>query len=158
MLQAVAGEPAERAVAEGIEPLLKSPAQTGHGVRASLWLILGNLADKGMAKMGWQDHKTLQQRGNQHADHHHRNIAQDIAYYTSHHQQWHERRHRGQGRSQYWPDHTLGSAFGGIDGLLSHTGMGVRVLPHHDGIVNDHPQGHDQGKQGNHVDGAADQP
>ena len=36
--------------------------------------------------------------------------------------------------------------------------MSVRILTHHYGIVHNHPQRHDQRKQGDHVDGATNKP
>ena len=111
-----------------------------------------------MAQVSRQYHKAFQQRRHQNTDHHQRNIAQNVADNAAHHQQRHKRSHRGQGRGQHRPHHALGGAFGGVDGLLSQAGMGVGILAHHDGVIHNHPQSHDQGKQRHHVDRATQQP
>ena len=161
MLETVSGEAPEPAFPEPVEPLFKALPETFNRARLfRLRRLRFFLAPgyKGMAQVRGQHDKTLKQRSDQNTDHHQWYITQDIADDSAHHQKRHEGRNGGQRRGQYRPDHAFRCTFRGIDGLLSHSGMGIGILAHHNGIVDDHPQCHDQCKQGNHVDGTTDQP
>ena len=102
-----------------------------------------------------QDHRALQQGTEQRRHHGNGHHGNEFAHDALHDEQRHERRHRG----RYRPDDRQGHFAGAVDGRLHRglaaTPVAVDVLAHHDGIVHQHAERHDEGEHGDHVEGAA---
>ncbi|CAI8316904.1 MAG: Uncharacterised protein [Rhodospirillaceae bacterium] len=113
---------------------------------------------EGVVHMPGQDEETLDQRGDQHRDHRHRDIAGDRPQPAGQEIQHPEGDDGGGRRGDHRPDHALGPDNGGLGGLVALLVQEVRVLPHHNGIIDDDPQRQDQREQREHVDRQAQRP
>ena len=109
-------------------------------------------------QMAGQYQKAFQQGGQDHTDHHEGNVEGDLAHGAAHHAQGQEGGNGGGTGSYHRPEHPACAPQGGTLGGFPLLQVGQRVLAHHNGIVDDDPQGQNQAEQTDHVDGAAEQP
>ena len=104
-----------------------------------------------MAQMAGQHEKTFNQAGHQNTEQHQRNGANKLAHHTSDEQHGNKRRQSGQRRRRYRQHHAQRPAFSGGLRIGPLLGQGCRMFAHHNRIIDNNPNRHNQGEERQHV-------
>ncbi len=107
---------------------------------------------KGVVHMPRQDKEAFDQRGNQHRDHCHWNIAGDRSQPPGQEVEHTEGKDGGHRRREHRTDHPPCGNNRGLSRLIALLVQKIGVFAHHNGIVDNDPERQDQRKQGEHID------
>ena len=141
----------EPAVAEPVETPIEPLAETGVAT-AAFARAFARAFGHGTAQMSGQHEEAFDQTCHQHRHDNQRNGPDDLSDHVTYREQGHEGRNGGQRRRRHRCEHAQGPGLRGVHGahpLLAQVG---RMLPHHDGVIDNDAQCHDQGEQADHVD------
>ena len=145
--------------------LLDHPRQTAGGARAGALEQPGQRPQEpGQRAQGarrlavagevrGQDQQALDQRHQEHRDHHQRDVAHHLAEGTVDEHQGHEGGDRGQDREGHRPRHLPRAGDRRLERIHALLAVGVDVLADHDGVVDHDAERDDEGEQRDHVDG-----
>ena len=113
---------------------------------------------EGVAHMAGKHEETLDQTGQNHSNHDQRNCADDRSDNVGNQQEGQERRNRRQRCAENRCRHAACAGFCCQRIVVALPMQRFGMLAHHDGVVHDDADRHDQGEQADHVDRLVGQP
>jgi hypothetical protein len=110
------------------------------------------------AHVAGQDEEAFDQAGDQHRDHHQRDLADHLADDVADHENREERGDRGERGAGHRRHHAQHALLGGVLRRHALLVQGRGVLADHDRVVDHDADRQNHGEQADHVDGLAVQP
>ena len=104
-----------------------------------------------MRQVAGQHGGALHQRDDQHGDHGDRHHRNEFTHHTRDVEHRCKRNDRRRHRSCYRRQYLISSLHGCPGKRLALLAMCIDILPHHNGVIDHNPQGHQKGKHGKHI-------
>ena len=136
-----AEEPIQRPVDPAVQRL-ENPSYPGEGVEDHAEEAEDSTVF--VTHVAWKDGESLDHRDQQHGNQCQGQHAEELAHHPGDEQQRHEGNHGCQHGGRHRGDDLAGALDRRLQGGLAHLAMRVNVLAHHDGVVDEDAQRHDE--------------